>query len=73
MSDINTNAVLLQISHELGELRGDVNGIATAQQIQGKKLDRIDNRLRNVEMKSTVMGGVAGFATAYIKTRMGIL
>ena len=51
-----------EIAMILGEIRGDLRGIKTAQNKQHETLTVIDDRLRTVEAKATRNGLVAGGA-----------
>lgn len=44
----------------LGEIKGIVQGLKDGQDIQAKKLDAMDTRLRNVEQKAAVIGATSG-------------
>lgn len=44
----------------LGEIKGKLDAITDCQTAHGKKLDAIDTRLRHVETKSAIHGGVVG-------------
>lgn len=44
----------------LGEIRGKLDMVIAGQTVQGEKLDVLDGRMRAVEVKSAMHGGLAG-------------
>jgi hypothetical protein len=44
----------------LGEIKGIVQSLKDGQDIQAKKLDAMDGRLRKVEQKAAVIGATSG-------------
>lgn len=54
MSDTNDQLLLL------GEIKGIVQGLQAGQQAHSEKLDAMDGRLRSVEQRAVVSGGVSG-------------
>lgn len=55
MADMNDQHLLL-----LGEIKGKVEGLASADETQAELLRSIDSRLRTVEQKAAVNGAVSG-------------
>lgn len=55
MADMNDQHLLL-----LGEIKGKVDGLASADETQADLLRSIDSRLRTVEQKAAVNGAVSG-------------
>jgi len=53
-----------EIMRALGNIEGQLDGIKGQQSAQSKKLDKIDERMRKVEIKSAVNGTVAGTMAA---------
>lgn len=49
-----------EIMRALGNIEGQLEGIKGQQTAQGKKLDKIDDRMRKVELKSAINGGITG-------------
>lgn len=61
MSDTELPGVL---ARELGSISAKLDGLQKGQDAHSKKLDSMDDRLRAVERKSALNGGVAGGVVA---------
>lgn len=53
-----------EIMRVLGRIEGQLGGLTSNVEAQGKKLDGIDTRLRSVEQRSARSGAITGGAAA---------